>query len=348
MKSYKLLKKSFIASIFTTVVGVTFAFAAPLPALFYASSFDVNVGESVSFDLKVNPPADTPVYTVGATLEYDTKVLSFSDASFDKAWLPLSRNPYELTDTTNGAIVRTAGYPEGLKGTASFLHYSFKALAPGDTKVVISSGMALDANNNDLGFQQKTILVHVHGKEQKEVTKEVTPAPTKENPNPTPVTVTTKKNVAQTIELQVTGATAFDTETAYSFSVLHKLKVAQPTTGTTSYSVYNQNGAEVYKDSQTFNTSSDTDLSYVIPAGTIPKGDYNLQITSKYSDQKSPTVASKDIGVLAKGEKVVEKTVEVASTPLYVWIIFAILALVIFLMTLHTRSKAFRKFIKNF
>ena len=337
MKLTKILQTTFFATILTTIFGVALAVAAPLPALFYASSFDVNVGDNVSFDLKVNPSSDNPVYTVGATLEYDTKTLRYLDSSFDKAWLPLSRNPYELTDTTNGAIVRTAGYPEGLKGTASFLHYSFNALAPGDTKVVISTGMALDANNNDAGIQQKTILIHVHG------TKEaVTPKET------TTTAAPTKKNVTQSITLDVTGATAFNTDDSYTFSVLHQLKVAQPTTGTTSVSVYDQSGAEVYKDEQGFSTATDTNLSFAIPAGTIQPGDYSLMLTSKYSDQKSPTVVKKDIGVLAKGEKVLEKTVEVPMIPLYVWIIFAILALVIFFMILHAKSKGFRKFIKNF
>jgi hypothetical protein len=266
------LSKKLLILLAPILLAVQYSFAAPLPALFYASSFDVNVGETVSFDLKVNP--STAVYTVGATLNYDPVTLSFQDASVDKTWLPLSRAPYEVTDTASGKVVRTAGYPQGLTGVTPFTHYVFKAIAPGDTKVVISGGMALDADNNDAGLQNKVITIHVHGKNQP-ATEE--PAETTKAPD--------KKLQPQTVTLNLTGSNAFYSDESYNLQVEHALKVAQDTTGTTSIVIYDQDGAEVYSSDMILNTATDTNLAFIIPADTINPGDYTIVATSKHKSK---------------------------------------------------------------
>ena len=334
----KLLTKNILAGAVIATFGAIAAFATPLPALFYASSFSGNVGDTFTFDLKVSPDASKPAYTVGATLKYDPTVLKFVEASVDKAWLTLSRSPYEITDTTGGVITRTAGYPEGLKNVAPFTHYTFKAIAKGDTKVVISEGMALDADNNDSGLQAKSIAIKIGGEN---------PAPAVADTG-TPAAPAAKKNAQQTITLDVTGATAAYTSADYNFAVMHTLKVAQPTTGTTTVAVFDQNGSQVYTDAKTFDTSTNTSLAYVIPAGTLQPGDYSMVFTTIHSDQKTTVNLKKDLGVLAKETNTVETQVPTPYIPLYVYGIFAILALVIFLMVLHKRSKKFRNFLKNF
>lgn len=334
----KLLKK-ILALLIPLVTLTQFAFATPMPALFYASSFEVNVGDTLTFDLKVNPTA--PVYTVGATLKYDPKVLSFSGASVGKAWLPISRSPYEMNDISTGKIVRTAGYPEGVKTITPFTHYVFKATAPGDTKVVISEGMALDSDNNDSGVQVKTIAIRINDAKTKIIDtgdKTTTPVPV----------VSAKKLEPQTIIMEVTGSNATYADVAYPFSVMHKLKAEQETVGSTTYSVFNRDGAEVYKGSQDFNIASDTNLIFEIPANSIAPGDYSIVLTSRYSNQKVTTNTKKDIGVLARADNVVEKKVEVAMVPWYVYVVVSLLVLIIILMMTYNRSKAFRKFIKNF
>lgn len=326
--------KAILAS--TTIATMLFgqlAIAAPLPALFYASTFEANVGDTITFDLKVNPDASKPAYTVGATLKYDPSILTYQSASVDGAWLPLSRSPYELTDTSSGVITRTAGYPEGLKGVANFTRYSFKATKPGETRVVISEGMALDAENNDSGLQVKTIAIKING--PKENTKE-------------PATTPAKKTVQQTITLDVVGSTGAYADEDYNFSIEHTLKVEQETTGTTSVSIFDQIGTEAYKTEKSFNASTNTSVAFTIPANTLQPGDYSMVITTKHSDQKTPLSVTKQLGMLAKTDKVVEKEVAKAYIPLYVYVIFGILLLIILLMFIHRRSKKFRNFIKNF
>lgn len=336
----KTLKQILLAFTFS-VAFAQFAFAGPLPMQFYASTFEANVGDTVTFTLKVNPEAGKPAYTVGATLKYDPKIVSFIDASVDKAWMPLSKSPYELTDTTNGVVTRTAGYPEGLKTVANFTTYSFRATTPGETKITIGEGMSLDAESNDSGIQSKVIKLTVRG------ATEPAEAPTTSTTQ-TQKAEPAKKNVQQTIVLDVQGQTAMYSDEDYTFNVVHSLKVEQPTTGTTSVSVYDQNGAEAFVTSKNFDNSTTTTLSFTIPANSLVAGNYSLVVTTKHSDQKTPLSVTKDLGVLSKSEKTIEKAVNVPYIPLYVYAIFGILVIIIFFMWLHKRSKKFRNFLKNF
>jgi hypothetical protein len=331
----KLLTKtiSTIIGIFAaTIFAIQFAFAAPLAAQFFTSSFEANVGDTIVMDLKVAPSADKPAYTVGATLKYDTSLVNFVSTTFDKNWLGLSRAPYELTDTANGVITRTAGYPEGLKQVGPFVKYTFVAKAPGKAVMKISSGMALDAENNDAGLQYKEITINIKGKAA---------VPTSEQ-------AATPKTKPQTIVIDVLGATAFHVNEDYTFSVEHKLLEDQDTTGTTNITLYDVNGAEVYKDSKPFKMATNTSLNFTIPAGTLAQGDYSISADSKYDNQKTPSVGQKFVGVLNQSEKIIDKTVVVQTIPLYMWIIIAILLIVLFLVYVHKKSKKFRNFIKNF
>jgi len=334
----KTLQTKILTIISVVLLSMQFAlqsvFAAPLQAQFFTSSFDANVGDTIVMELKVVPTTDKPAYTVGATLKYDPSLVSFVNTTFDKNWLGLSRSPYELTDTSSGIITRTAGYPEGLKSTGSFVKYTFTAKAPGKAVMNISSGMSLDAENNDAGLQNKTITINIKGKEA--------PAPT------APAEVAASKAKPQTITIDIVGDTAFYSSKDYSFQIPLKLKEAQSTTGTTSVSIYNQDGAEVYKDEKGFTGSTDTSLAFTIPANSLPQGNYSIMAESKYDNQKSPTSATKNIGSLDQNDKIVNNNVEVPFIPLYMYIIIAILLLILFFVLVYSKSKKFRKFLKNF
>ena len=112
--------------------------------------------------------------------------------------------------------------------------------------------------------------------------------------------------------------------------------------------MFDQNGGEVYSANEVFNTSTDTPISFQIPAGSVAPGDYTIVATSKYSDQKSPSTVNKAIGVLARGEKVVEKNIEIETIPMWIWIAVGVLILLLILMLLYNNNKKFRKFVKNF
>lgn len=329
----KNITKKLIALVTSIFTLFTFTFAAPLAAKFYASTFDAKVGQTVEFELKVDPTADKPVYTVVTNLEYDKSLLTFKSASYQGGWIPVT--PDEVTDTANGVIKRTAGYPSGIKTTASIVKYVFEAKAPGKAVVNIIGGSAYDAESNDMGLQNKSITVNIGGTAVPEESK-------------TPEVVKEEKKVTQTITLEIVGDTGVPQNKPYNFTVNQKLKVNQETTGTTSMSMYDINGQEVLKQDKAFTTSTDNSLDFSIPENSLVPGNYSLVITTKHDNQKTATRLTKDIGVVASTEKIVNSTTEVPFIPVYIWIIIAILVIILILMIIYSKSKAFRKFIKNF
>ena len=112
-----LAKKSLILVV-TLLLGVHSSLAA-LPLLFYVNSFDAEVGDTISFDLKLNP--SIPVYTVGTTLSYDPSLLTFVSASASKDMFAVAKVPYELTDTTNGKIKRTGSFNTAITSPTDFI-----------------------------------------------------------------------------------------------------------------------------------------------------------------------------------------------------------------------------------
>lgn len=322
-----------LITIVATLALFTLSFAAPVPAKFYASTFDAQVGQTVEFELKVDPSVAVPVYTVITNLEYDKNLITFKGASYQSGWIPVT--PDEITDTTNGVIKRTAGYPLGAKTTTSIIKYTFVAKAPGKAVVNIAGGSAYDAESNDLGLQNKSITVNIGGQPVAEEVK-------------TPEVVKAEKKVTQIITLEIVGDTGTAQNKAYDFTINQKLKVNQETTGTTSISIFDINGQEVIKDSKVYTTSTDNTLAFNLPENSLVPGNYSLVVTTAHDNQKTPTRITKDLGVVPSTEKIVNTTTEVPFIPVYIWIIIGILAFILLLMIIYNKSKAFRKFIKNF
>lgn len=320
-----------ILAVVTSLTAVTMAFAVT-PAKFYASTFDAKVGQTVEFELKVDPSADKPVYTAVVNLEYDKNLLTFKSASYQQGWIPVT--PEEVTDTANGVIKRTAGYPAGAKTLTSIVKYSFVAKAPGKANVNIIGSSAYDVDSNDVGLQNKSITVNIGGTEVPEAQK-------------APEVVKEEKKVTQEIILSFKGDTGMVADKDYMMTVMQDLKVKQDTNGTTSVSIFDINGQEVLKQDKLFTTSDDNSLDFTIPAGSLVAGNYSIVVTSNYDKQKSPARLTKDLGVVNAGEKVVNITEKVAVIPVYIWIIIGILALILILMLFYNMSKGFRKFIKN-
>ena len=201
------LQNIIVATILTFTLALGSVFADPLPAKFYASTFDASVGQPVEFELKVNPSAAQPVYTVISNLEYDHNLLTFKSASYQPGWIPVT--PDEVTDTANGVIKRTAGYPSGATALTSIIKYEFVAAAPGKAVVNITGGSAYDANSNDMGLQNKSITVNIGGS---------APAPDTTTPAPA------ANKVTQVITLTFNGDTGMAADKEYNFTIDHKLK----------------------------------------------------------------------------------------------------------------------------
>jgi hypothetical protein len=322
------------------IFSFLYATAIPVPAKFFVNSFNAEVGQTVEFELKVEGTDATPVYTVITNLEYDKNLLSFKGATTQAGWIPVS--PDDVTDTANGVIKRTGGYPAGLKQLGSIYKYTFTALAPGDAKVSIVGSSAYDANNTDLGLQNKSITVKIGGKEKEEVVAE-----------PKTVVAEVKKEVAvkkvpQTINLEFAGQIGLAINKDYTFVLKHNLKVAQETIGSTTISISDVSGNVAWKDVKDFTTPDSAEMLITVPANTLQPGNYTLIVDTKHDNQKTATKLSKDIGAVEATEKIVTQEVMKPYIPVYVYAIGAAMFLWYLLTLAYYKSKKFKKFLKNF
>lgn len=328
------IKKYAIRSIASTLLlalSLQTQILAAMPLLFYVNSFDAEVGDTVSFDLKVNP--NGTIYTVGTTLNYDPSLLTFVSATFDKNWMALSRAPYELTDTINGNIQRTAGYPEGATGVTEFVKYKFRAKSAGKAVVTIKEGIAFDADNNDLGVQTKQITVNI-GERKQTATTETTATAAKETAK------TVEKHVNVTLDL--VGATGHSAGSDYNLSA--KLKVtddkdnivneAQALNATTTVSLVNKMGQALWSDSKVIATvTNNQSVDFVIPSTVLANGDYDIMADVKYEGQKAPEIASKPIGVLeSKTEQIVTTKIPDYLWPLIITLIVLVLVMLAYML----------------
>ncbi len=321
----KIKIKEYIAKILCamTIVALPVQSYAAIPALFYTSSFEAEVGDVITFDLKVSPTVANAVYTVGATLKYDPEMLTFIGATMDKNWLSLSRVPYELTDTKNGTIQRTGGFPEGVTKATPFTKYTFKARKIGDAKVIIAEGVALDANNNDSGLQRKEITVKIgEGK--------------------TPVLKTETKAEKQIeVSLALSGTTAHFSNNDYALSAVLSLKDekgnplsnTENRSGSTTVYLIDKSGNSLYTHVENFSSiTQNQEIQFVIPKNILAVGDYDIIGELKYQGQKSPMVVTKSIGVVAKQVEV--KNIVVSKIPPYMW------SIIVFLLVLVLAASA--------
>lgn len=128
------------------MLATAYVFAAPLSTNILVTELEPSIGQDVTLTLRINPDAINPVYTVSARLAYDTDKLKFKSVSFgDDSAVSLSKVPYYLTDTTEGIIVRTAGFPNGISSSAKFVRYTFTAVKSGQATISVLGGQALDA-----------------------------------------------------------------------------------------------------------------------------------------------------------------------------------------------------------
>jgi hypothetical protein len=176
-------KKIFLKSalVFTIIFFAIPVFASPLSSSLSGNQ-NVKIGDIVRVTVSFTANSGTPIYTASSDIKYDSSALSFGSASFNSAWLPISKSPYELSES--GHLVRTAGYPSGLSSGATFATFTFTALKAGTTNISLTGGLALDQDNNDLGVAAKTLTVNVAGNEKPK--EEVIQ---KENPTPKPKTI---------------------------------------------------------------------------------------------------------------------------------------------------------------
>lgn len=292
--------------IFTIFLSFIFifqhAFAQPLPAEFYTSTFEAKIGDEIVLQLKINPQADQPVYTVSADLFYDPEMLEYVDSDYtvDSGVFGLSGSPYFLEDVQNGMLRLTAGFPEGASSPRNFTTYRFKAKAAGVTKIYIQNGEALNAENTNIGLQQKEIAIEIS---DNILTAEALPP----------------EIININLNLDILGPIAIYKEESYTFPI--------DTTGTVGTDdatvkifVYNEDTELFYTEEKVINPNNTEPIYFTIPANTLVEGNYVISVETGDIFGQNRIVAQKEIGVLSNGQTWVTKNKEIIY-PAFIFIV---------------------------
>ena len=178
------MKKLSLAILLGGLMSLTLA-ASALAATgvsFSPTNVSVKQGQTFTLTIGVNPQG-VKNYTVKTELRFPADLLEVKSFSFANGWMPLSQTGYDLTDNTNGVLLKTAGYPGGLSAATTFGTVSFQAKKSGNGTISLSgNSMALDANNQNVlsGGAQTAVAVSA-----------TVTTPTPVTPTPTPTTPAT-------------------------------------------------------------------------------------------------------------------------------------------------------------
>jgi len=146
--------KKYLLTILLGAFG-TMVIAAPALAATSVSFAPVNVsvrqGQTFTLTIGVNPQG-VKNYTAKTELHYPADLLEVKSFTFAPSWMPLAQTGYDLTDNTNGVLIKTAGYPGGVSSALTFGTVSFLAKKSGNGTITLNSGnsLALDANNQNV------------------------------------------------------------------------------------------------------------------------------------------------------------------------------------------------------
>ncbi|OGG40716.1 hypothetical protein A3A21_01850 [Candidatus Jorgensenbacteria bacterium RIFCSPLOWO2_01_FULL_45_25b] len=154
---------------------------AATSASFAPASVSARRGQSFTLTIRINPEG-TKNYTAKTELRYPADLIEVRSFTFGSGWMPLSQTGYDLTDNTNGVLVKTAGYPGGVSSQTTFGTVSFFAKKSGNAKITLqSSSFALDAASQNVlggtGLPQTAIVI---SEPAPSVATETAPAPVSE------------------------------------------------------------------------------------------------------------------------------------------------------------------------
>jgi len=161
----KYLKPKYVLTL-GLLIGIVLFYASSVYAASISltpQSLIVEEGQTLSLDIIVDPQG--VVYTVKTALSFPPDILEAVSFTPANLWLSLAREGYDLTDNTAGLVIKTAGYPNGLKSAGKFGTLTFRGKKSGVANIQITgASLAYNAQNqNSLsgtqGFATVTINV---------------------------------------------------------------------------------------------------------------------------------------------------------------------------------------------
>ena len=122
------------------VLGATTASLTP-------TSINAVTGQNFSVTIRVNPQGSKN-FAEKVELRFPADLLEVRSFTLGGTWMALSQPGYDITDNTNGVLVKTAGYPSGISSNTVFGTVSFRAKKTGTGSITIGS--------NSLAFEAST------------------------------------------------------------------------------------------------------------------------------------------------------------------------------------------------
>lgn len=120
---------------------------------FTPTVFDVNAGESFSVVVSLDP-VGTKNYVTKLEANFPANILSVSSFSFGGGWTAITTPEYNVTDNTNGLLVRGGGVAGGTLNPVTFGTITFTAKNGGSGNIVMNA-----VNSLSLGGAGQNLLV---------------------------------------------------------------------------------------------------------------------------------------------------------------------------------------------
>lgn len=157
----------------------------------FPSTVSVKAGQTFSVPVSVNPQG-VKNYTVELKLNYPADLLSVKSFTFGSQWMALNQPGYDLTDNTNGVLIKTAGYPQGFSSNVQFGTVVFQTKKAGTGVIALANGtVALDQSNQNVFAGSSQVAVSVATAPVVTATPKATVAPGQSSSTPTATELTT-------------------------------------------------------------------------------------------------------------------------------------------------------------
>lgn len=129
--------------------------------LFSTLSVKSKVGETFDLDISIDPNGEMNFTTI-VELKYPFDLLEVVEFSFAPGLVPVNQSGYDDIDNRRGEIIKTAGFPGGVKTKQKFGTVKFRTKKDGQGTIEVGSNtIALDENNQDVfsrAFPEATII----------------------------------------------------------------------------------------------------------------------------------------------------------------------------------------------
>ncbi len=155
---------------------------------FSPASVSVKPGQNFNVSVVVNPQG-TSNYVEKVVLNYPADLLQVNSFTLGSTWMALTQPGYDLTDNTNGVLIKSAGYPNGFSSATTFGTVSFYAKKAGSGTITIGSNSLAFEVNSQSALSGSPVSITIKALAVT-APKPTTPAPTQVAPAPQPITPT--------------------------------------------------------------------------------------------------------------------------------------------------------------